>query len=138
DSDNATFGVSVPGNPTLRQALGTGGGGINALLRHSTAALLNADDPDIDYAYTVTQVISMTKTAILSGDPVLIESTKDLFAKENEKGAVLGDGPLFLTPTTGYGDDADNPPGPTFPIGSQVLFTYVVTNPGDVPLANVV
>src|SRR5207249_1363725 len=29
DSYNAIFGVSVPGNPTLLQALGTGGGGIN-------------------------------------------------------------------------------------------------------------
>src|SRR5205823_1608252 len=70
-------------------------------------------------------------------DPVLIETTKDLFAKENEKGAVLGDVPLFLTPATGFGDDADSPPGPSFAIGSQVMFTYVVTNRGDLPLTDV-
>ena len=36
------------------------------------------------------------------------------------------------------GQDADNPPGPALPVGSEALFTYVVTNTGDVPLTNVV
>jgi uncharacterized repeat protein (TIGR01451 family) len=36
------------------------------------------------------------------------------------------------------GVDADVPTGPFIPIGNQVTWTYVVTNPGRVPLSNVV
>src|SRR5205823_5478007 len=36
------------------------------------------------------------------------------------------------------GQDADCPTGPHVAVGSTVTFTYVVTNPGNVPLANVV
>lgn len=36
------------------------------------------------------------------------------------------------------GEDADDPTGPNVPVGSTVTWTYVVTNTGDVPLANVV
>ncbi len=35
------------------------------------------------------------------------------------------------------GEDADSPTGPTVAVGSDVTWTYVVTNPGDVPLLNV-
>jgi hypothetical protein len=35
------------------------------------------------------------------------------------------------------GEDADTAPGPHVPAGSTVTFTYVVTDTGDVPLANV-
>ncbi len=35
------------------------------------------------------------------------------------------------------GFDADNPPGPSVVVGSTVTWTYVVTNTGNVPLANV-
>ena len=137
NSYNTIFNVSVPNNPTLYQALNTGGGGVNALLRHSTAALLNSARADIDYAYTTAQVIQMTHDAIVSGDLAVIENTKNLFAKENEKGATLGDPALFLTPTSGYGDDADSPPGPSFAIGSQVQFTYVVSNTSNLSISNV-
>jgi uncharacterized repeat protein (TIGR01451 family) len=35
------------------------------------------------------------------------------------------------------GTDNDSPPGPTVPVGSTVTWTYLVTNPGNVPLTNV-
>ena len=47
------FGVDVPGDPTLLDALNSGGGGINALMRHAVAALLNASNPDVDSDFTV-------------------------------------------------------------------------------------
>lgn len=36
------------------------------------------------------------------------------------------------------GEDADDPTGPVVGIGSTVTWTYVVTNPGDVPISDVV
>jgi serine-aspartate repeat-containing protein C/D/E len=125
------------GTPTLLDALGTNGGGVNALLRHSSAALLNAANPYVDYAYTVAEIIALTKAAIESGNATLIESTKDQFAVQNELGADLS------TPETGsihetawY--DADLPgSGPVIPVGGEAIFKYVVTNEGDVAIDNV-
>jgi hypothetical protein len=137
DSYEAIFGVDVSGTPTLLDALGTNGGGVNALLRHSSAALLNAANPYVDYAYTVTEIIAQTKAAIESGNATLIESTKNQFAVQNELGADLS------TPETGsihetawY--DADLPgSGPVIPVGGEAIFQYVVTNEGDVAIDNV-
>ena len=41
---------------TLYDALGTGGGGIEALLRQAVAALLSATQPFIAYPYAAVQV----------------------------------------------------------------------------------
>ena len=134
------FGVDLPGfgDITFLQALWTGGGDIDALLRHSVAALLNAMHPNVDYAYTATEVILMTQGAFLEGN---FEEIKDLFEYQNELEADLSDAPTpppDPTPSDDWGDDADTPTGPVFPDGATVLFTYVVTNPGEVQLANVV
>ena len=43
-----------------------------------------------------------------------------------------------IDPTVWYGDDADTGPGPDVKVGDTVEFTYVVTNPGEVALGNVV
>lgn len=37
-----------------------------------------------------------------------------------------------------FGDDADEPTGPEFALGDTVVWTYVVTNPGQAPLTNIV
>jgi hypothetical protein len=82
----SVFGVSVPGDPTLLDALQANGGGINALMRHSTAALLNASSPDVAYPLTVAQVIAKVQAAIAGGT---IEQTKNEFEGFNELGCPL-------------------------------------------------
>lgn len=69
---------------TLEQALWLGGGGLNALLRHAAAALLNSMSGDVDYAYSTSEVIAMTNAAIASGS---YEATKNLFDAANNGGA---------------------------------------------------
>ena len=73
-------------NVTLLQALELQGGGVNALLRHAVAALLNASSGDVDYDLTVAQVIAATNAALASGD---YEAQKNIFAGLNEQGCPL-------------------------------------------------
>ena len=65
---------------TFADPLRLTGGGLNALLRHAVAALLNATSADVDYPLTAAQVITLTNAAIASGD---YEGTKDLFNEYN-------------------------------------------------------
>lgn len=71
---------------TLLEALKLRGGGLKALMRQATAALLNAQHPDINYLHSTAEVISMFQAAIASGD---YETTKDLFEAANEAGCLL-------------------------------------------------
>ena len=131
------FGVDVPGSaPSLLDALGSGSGGIAALLRHSTAALLNAANPYIDYAYTQAQIIAMVKVAFASGD---FETPKNLFAAQNELGADLST-PANAVTTTMISPDVDADTvgsGPIVPVGGKAVFTYVVKNTGTTELSNI-
>lgn len=98
---NQAFGTNLPagiGDKTLEQALNSGGGGINALLRHAVSALLNsASYPDVDYKYTISQVKSKFKDAIdpnyqqitSIADDNDLEKIKNVFATENERGCPL-------------------------------------------------
>ena len=136
-SYEALFGVDVPNSaPTLLQALSANGGGVNALLRHSAAALLNAADPYVDYYYSREQIISMVKQAFASRD---YETVKDLFAARNELGAdrsTLEGGSSIRVVTLDV--DADTAAaGPTIPLGGEAVFTYVVRNTGTVALSGV-
>lgn len=73
---------------TLEQALKLGGGGLNALIRHAVAALLNAAHPDVNStAYpTPAHVISATQAAVAGGT---VETTKNSFEAANEAGCPL-------------------------------------------------
>jgi cysteine-rich repeat protein len=73
-------------DPTLLQALEANGGGINALARHSVAALLNAANPDVEYFYSTDEIIQMFQGAY---DDDEFEDTKDMFKEENESGCPL-------------------------------------------------
>ena len=71
DSYEAVFGVSVPGTPTLADALAAGGGGVNALERHSTAAFIASAvnpgaDPDGE------EGLNFSFSAATSSDPDII------------------------------------------------------------------
>ena len=136
-SYKSVFGVDVSAaTPTLLDALSSNGGGMFALMRHSAAAILNASDPYIAYAYTKTQIIAMVQQAFVSGD---YETPKDLLAKQNELGADLSTPAntkttLVVTPDV----DADSAgSGPVIPVGGTAVFTYVVKNTGTAPLSNV-
>ncbi len=80
------FGRDVPGNPTLLDALRGRGGGLVALMRHATAALLNGSNASVNYPYTSSQVVSLFQQAFDSGD---YEKFKDMFAGMNEIGCPL-------------------------------------------------
>lgn len=87
DSFNTVFeDVFAAGNPTLLQAAKKKGGGENALLRHATAALLNAAHPDIMYFFTVPEVIDIVQGAYADED---YEGAKDLLAAANERYCTL-------------------------------------------------
>ena len=60
------------GSLTLEQALGQNGGGINALLRHAVAAVLNALHPGVDYPLTVSEIITLVNAAILGVAVIVI------------------------------------------------------------------
>ena len=87
---DATFGVNFfSPNLTLFEALGNGGGGVDALGRHAVAALLNAAaGSGVGYPYTTAQVIAIVRgTGAYSGQSV--EARKNLLADANELGCPL-------------------------------------------------
>lgn len=86
-SFESVFGEAFPGNPTLLQVLGMGGGGKAALGRHAVAALLNSTSDGVDYAFTTDEVIAMVTSAL--ANPATIEATKNKLATANEKGCRL-------------------------------------------------
>lgn len=79
------FDDAFPGM-TLLQVASQGGGGLNALGRHTVAALLNAASGGVDYDLTVAQVIAGFNSAYASGD---YETQKNIFEGYNELGCSL-------------------------------------------------
>ena len=81
-SFNTIFGVTsqqsgFPNSFTLLDALQEGGGMIDALARQAVAAYLNSLRPGMNFPYTTAQIVSWTKTAIVSGNATKIEETKN-------------------------------------------------------------
>lgn len=73
---------------SLVQVVAQGGGGLNALGRHTVAALLNAASPDVDYGMSAASVIAAFNAAFASGE---YEELKDLFEARNERGCTAKD-----------------------------------------------
>jgi hypothetical protein len=75
-----------PEDLTLLDGLVLRGGGVNALIRHAVAALLNASSDDVDYDLTEAEVIEAFNDAVDGGD---VEGTKDELEGFNEQGCPL-------------------------------------------------
>jgi hypothetical protein len=82
---SAVFENAFPGK-TLLQVLAQGGGGLNALGRHTVAALLNSASAGVDYDETTAGVISAFNAAFPGGD---YETLKNRLEGFNEQGCPL-------------------------------------------------
>lgn len=77
------FDNAFPGM-TLEAVLSQGGGGLNALGRHTVAALLNAASPGVSYNYTVSDVINSFNN-VYPGTKSDYTALKDQFAAANNQ-----------------------------------------------------
>jgi len=74
DDFDATFGTDYfDGGMNLGDATWARGGGLNKLARHGTSALLNAVHMDVEYPYTIAEVIEMVR----NGDADTLADTND-------------------------------------------------------------
>jgi hypothetical protein len=79
------FEDAFPGM-TLLEVASQGGGGLNALGRHTVAALLNAASAGVDYDMTAAEVIAAFNAVFPGGD---YAGLKDTFEGFNEQGCPL-------------------------------------------------
>ena len=82
DQFSSVFEDAFPGM-TLLDVLGQGGGDLNALGRHTVAALLNGANPNVDYAYSASEVIQLFNDVFPGG---VYEALKAQFSSANEQG----------------------------------------------------
>lgn len=82
DAFSSVFANAFPGK-TLGEVVQLGGGGLNALGRHTVAALLNAASLEVNYGMTTAQVIAAFNAAYASGS---YEAQKNVFEGFNERG----------------------------------------------------
>ncbi len=82
------FANAFPGK-TLLQVAGLGGGGLNALGRHTVAALLNTASAGVSYDLTTSQVITSFNTAFATRNNKKYTDQKDVFEFLNEQGCPL-------------------------------------------------
>lgn len=80
------FDNAFPGL-TLVEVLSQGGGSINALGRHTVAALLNAASAEVDFGWNASEVVDAFDDAYPNGD---FEALKDDFEDLNERECPLG------------------------------------------------
>jgi hypothetical protein len=84
---SAVFEDAFPGL-TLRDVLSLHGGGLNALGRHTVAALLNAASSSVNYDLTPQQVID-SFNSVYPGTNGQYESLKNMFEGYNQQGCPL-------------------------------------------------
>jgi cysteine-rich repeat protein len=81
------FMVDASGDDSLLEALSDGGGGETAFQRHAVAALLNAANGGVYYAYSVDEVRATVQKAYMTGN---FEELKDQLEDANTAGCTLG------------------------------------------------
>src|SRR5262249_38684102 len=84
---------------SLSDALGLGGGGIEALLRHGVSGVLAATSPFVAYPLTAAGVIAAVNAAILSGDSTQIGNLQTKLAGYNNAEADLDSNGNIPTPS---------------------------------------
>lgn len=84
---SAVFENAFPGK-TLLDVLKTGGGGLEALGRHTVAALLNSASSDVNYGQTPADVV-YTFDLLFPGTKQQYNTLKNDFAEDNERGCPL-------------------------------------------------
>ena len=87
DAFSSVFEDAFPGM-TLLEVLGQGGGGLNALGRHTVAALLNSATGGVSYDLTTQEVIDAFN-AVYPGSNSDYNALKDQFEGFNEQGCPL-------------------------------------------------
>jgi hypothetical protein len=109
--------------PTLLEALEEGGGGVSPFLRQAVAALLNAAHEDIDYAYTVDEVLALVLSAFKTDS---FDAVKDMFEAANESGCPL---PLEGTGIEALSVETEATPSPTVePVPSEASSATAVAD----------
>ena len=71
---------------TLFEAVNLRGGGANRLMAHAVAAILNASNPDVNYAFSIAEIIALVQDAFATGD---FKSAKNTIVAENERGCPI-------------------------------------------------
>lgn len=97
-----------PTGLTLHDGVVLRGGGVNALIRHAVAALLNASSGDVDYDLTVSEVVTKFNAAVDGGD---VDGLKAEFESFNEQGCPLNGGPDDESTDTSSDEDKDEKKG---------------------------
>ena len=87
DLFSSVFENAFPGK-TLGEVVKLGGGGLNALGRHTVAALLNAASPDVDYGMTEAEVIAAFND-VFPGSTQDYNELKNEFVGLNEAGCPI-------------------------------------------------
>ena len=108
----------------------------NATFVSGDANANNLLDPTEAWTYTASRIATPgqhTNVATATGTATVGGATVTATNPDNHFGAISA---IVLVKLTN-GTDNNAAPGPTVPIGSVVTFTYVVTNPGNVPLSGV-
>jgi Ca2+-binding RTX toxin-like protein len=68
---------------TFLDALGNGGGGVDALLRHAVSALISSTDQYLAYPQSATWLVQAVNAALASGDATQITNLQNLLAGWN-------------------------------------------------------
>ena len=88
DPDEIFFDVfGVGGEITLFEAVNLRGGGRKRLMAHAVAAILNASNPNVNYEFSVAEIIALVQDAFATGD---FNTAKDILVAENERNCPIG------------------------------------------------